>query len=161
MSGSTPPTCVLATVGSDSHTWNLVYMQLLLEEHGFEVTNLGACTPPALVRRTVKDEAPDLVVVSSINGHACVEAPTLARLLRSGSASPPPMVIGGRFTTDASEDDEAAADLVSAGFSAAFVGADAIDRFRTFLTELGTRNAGSFAAYDARTVAPAARLRAR
>lgn len=38
---------VLSTIPSDSHTWNLLFLQLLLEEHGCEVTNLGACVPVA------------------------------------------------------------------------------------------------------------------
>ena len=38
-------TVVVSGLASDAHTWNLVYLQLVLEEMGHRVTNLGACVP--------------------------------------------------------------------------------------------------------------------
>lgn len=43
---------ILSSTSSDSHMWNLIFIQLVLEEHGYHVTNLGACVPvEALVDR--------------------------------------------------------------------------------------------------------------
>ena len=64
-----PRRAVIATVPSDSHMWNLVYIELLLKEHGWDVNNLGACTPLELVVDTCLAERPDMLVVSSVNGH--------------------------------------------------------------------------------------------
>jgi hypothetical protein len=38
---------VVTSVSSDSHTWNLVSLQLLFEELGPRMSNLGACPPDA------------------------------------------------------------------------------------------------------------------
>ncbi|BAU88404.1 methylaspartate mutase [Streptomyces laurentii] len=40
---------LVSSVSSDSHTWNLVFLQLLLEDLGHEVTNIGACVPDELL----------------------------------------------------------------------------------------------------------------
>src|SRR4051794_3816749 len=64
-----PKRAVIATVPSDSHMWNMVYIELLLKEHGWDVINLGACTPPDLVVDTCLAERPDMLVISSVNGH--------------------------------------------------------------------------------------------
>lgn len=126
--------CVLATVKNDSHTWNLVYMQLLLEEMGYTVANLGACTAPLTVSEAIEQRQPDLVVISSINGHAFLEGGSLIRTLRrQATRLLPPIVIGGRLTTVEDQDQLAANRLVEAGFTAAFAGPDAIERFREFL----------------------------
>ena len=39
------PTVLLTGASSDAHTWNLVFLQLLIAEHGFRVTNLGPAVP--------------------------------------------------------------------------------------------------------------------
>lgn len=61
---------VLVTgLSSDAHTWNLVYLELLLEELGCRVTNLGACVPDATIVRECVTRRPDLLVIGSLNGH--------------------------------------------------------------------------------------------
>ncbi|MGQ4416103.1 methylaspartate mutase, partial [Streptomyces sp. SAS_269] len=35
------PVVVVSSLASDAHTWNLVFLQLLIEESGFDVVNLG------------------------------------------------------------------------------------------------------------------------
>ena len=59
---------VLTTTRSDSHTWNLIYIERWLCEHGCDVLNLGNCVEPDVVAETCRDRRPDLLVVSSING---------------------------------------------------------------------------------------------
>jgi methylaspartate mutase sigma subunit len=126
--------CVLASVQSDSHTWNLVYMGLLLEEHGFEVLNLGCCTTPLEISGAVVRSHVDLIVISTINGHGAAQALDLIAQLRSGlGARLPPCVIGGRLTTRAAGDRRAARALESAGFAHAFVGDGSIKRLREYL----------------------------
>jgi methylmalonyl-CoA mutase cobalamin-binding subunit len=89
---------LLATVPSDSHTWNLAYLRLLLVELGHEVINLGACTPVELVVRRCRSDRPDLVVVSTVNGHGAVEGLALVRRLAGDSvARSVPVVIGGKL----------------------------------------------------------------
>jgi len=65
---------VVTSVSSDSHTWNLVYIQLLLEEVGHHVHNLGACVPDDVVIAECRRIRPDLVVVSSVTANRTATA---------------------------------------------------------------------------------------
>jgi methylaspartate mutase sigma subunit len=115
--------------------WNLIYMQLLLEEHAYEVTNLGCCTPPSVLADAVQREESGLIVISTINGHGAAQAKsTLEQLqLRFGSQIPA-IVIGGRLTTSTLRDAAAAEELEKAGYDCAFVGALALNRFSAYLS---------------------------
>jgi methylaspartate mutase sigma subunit len=108
-----PKRAVLATVPSDSHMWNLVFLELLLKERGIEVTNLGACTPIELVVDTCLAERPDLLVISSVNGHGHLGGRRLINAIR--------------------ERPEFAEPLVEAGYSAVFIEADGVAPFKEYL----------------------------
>ena len=60
---------LLTTIPSDSHGWNLVFMQMFLQERGWPVLNLGTCVPFDMVLERCGEEEIGLVVVSTINGH--------------------------------------------------------------------------------------------
>lgn len=124
--------CVLSTVESDSHLWNLVYLQKLLEEHGAEVRNLGTCTPVQSVAEAIRADRPDLLVVSSVNGHGSHGARVLLSALRERGLEVP-CAIGGKLTTAVSDDDRVRRELLELGYTDVFLGDDAIDRFRGFL----------------------------
>ncbi|MFJ4867400.1 cobalamin B12-binding domain-containing protein [Streptomyces sp. NPDC088757] len=112
---------LLSTVSSDSHTWNLVFLQLLLEESGHDVVNLGPCVPDELLIRTARRERPDAIVISSVNGHGHLDG---ARLIRGVRADPDlasvPAMIGGKLGIRGSENVEHAHGLMEAGFDAVF-----------------------------------------
>ncbi|GAA0448408.1 methylaspartate mutase [Actinoplanes capillaceus] len=117
---------LLSTVSSDSHTWNLVYLQLLLEESGFVVTNLGACAPDDLLIETAARARPDVLLVSSVNGHGHLDG---ARLIRRVRADPRTRrlaaVIGGKLGVTG-DDRPYVEPLREAGFDLVFPqGADA------------------------------------
>ncbi len=112
---------LLSTVSSDSHTWNLVFMQLLLEESGREVLNLGPCVPDELLLKTARHEQPDAVVVSTVNGHGLTDGARVARLLRRCPAtSHIPLMIGGKLGTSGGSEEATAEDLLTAGFDFVF-----------------------------------------
>jgi methylaspartate mutase sigma subunit len=119
------PHVLLSSVSSDSHTWNLVYLTLLLEEHGYEVTNLGSCVPDDLLIRTARQERPDAIVISSVNGHGRIDGDRVVRKLRmDADTARIPAVIGGKLgITGAGV--EADAELLDAGFTAVFGDTDA------------------------------------
>ncbi len=125
-------TVVVTTTPSDSHTWNLVFLQLLLEESGYAVRNLGACTPTETVLAACRGPGVDLLVVSSVNGHGSVEGAALIRVLRADPAlAGLPAVIGGMLTT--ADGYGVAAELSAAGYDAVFLGESAAERFRSFI----------------------------
>ena len=132
------PLVLLSTVASDAHTWNLVYLQLFMQEQGYSVINLGPCVPHAETVRAVATHRPELVVISSINGHGMRQGKELLALLRRAlPESRPAIVIGGKLTTSEAERDAARAELLEAQFDAVFQGENSIDEFRAWLPARG------------------------
>ena len=112
---------VVSSVSSDSHTWNLVFLQLLIEELGFEVVNLGACVPDDLLVSECVSIRPGLVVISSVNGHGYQDALRVIERLRAHpQLARVPMVIGGKLGTSGGQSAEQVEDLLAAGFDAVF-----------------------------------------
>ncbi|MFE9957076.1 cobalamin B12-binding domain-containing protein [Micromonospora sp. NPDC005299] len=120
---------LLCSIASDAHSWNLVYVQLLLEELGYQVNNLGPCTPEALIVDECVRTRPGVLVVSTVNGHGMIEGQPLARALRRHPRLHHlPMVIGGKLGVDGASAPMLQR-LIDAGFDAVF------DDSRTDLVE--------------------------
>jgi methylaspartate mutase sigma subunit len=134
MLGQCTPLAVLSTVSSDAHTWNLIFLELLLAETGYRVRNLGACVPDELLIDTCQDLMPDLLVLSSVNGHGVIDGERVIRTLRATPGlAQVPTVIGGKLGTDGDAGAAARrARLTSAGFDEVFEGAPAIAGLQTF-----------------------------
>jgi methylaspartate mutase sigma subunit len=116
---------LIAGGASDAHGWNLVFLALLLEEAGHRVVNLGPCVPAALLLRECRAHAPDLVVVSSVNGHGYRDGLGVIGGLRAEPAlAAVPVVIGGKLGVDGVRDEAAAQRLIAAGYTAVFDDAD-------------------------------------
>ncbi|QFZ21609.1 cobalamin B12-binding domain-containing protein [Saccharothrix syringae] len=128
---------VVTSLASDAHTWNLVYLQLVLEELGHRVVNLGACVPDDLLVTECVRHRPDLVVVSSVNGHGAHEAKrVIGRLRARPELAATPVVVGGKLGIDGPGGQRRAADLTAAGFDAVFEDAGSLAAFRSFLDRL-------------------------
>ncbi|GHA98309.1 cobalamin B12-binding domain-containing protein [Streptomyces termitum] len=113
---------LLSTVSSDAHTWNLVFLQLLLEELGHEVVNLGPCVPDDLLVETAAAEPFDALVISTVNGHGCLDGARLARALRADPRTAHlPAMIGGKLSTRGPDDTSYVRELAEAGFDAVCV----------------------------------------
>lgn len=135
MTSELRPVAVVSSTASDAHTWNLVYLQLLLEELGFAVANLGACVPDDLVVRECRRLDPDLVVISTVNGHGHTDGLRLAPRLRAVLAGAT-LVIGGKLGVDGTNGRESV--LRAAGFDRVFGDGD-IGAFRRYLAALPVR----------------------
>ncbi|CAL9607646.1 Glutamate mutase sigma subunit [Nocardiopsis dassonvillei] len=130
--GRRPKSLVSGTV-SDSHTWNLVYLQLLLEEAGHEVVNVGACVPPDLLARECLRHRPDLLVVGSVNGHGFHDGLRLMRHLRTvPGLEHLCVVIGGKLGTDGLRDVGRTRRLLNEGYDRVFAD-DESEAFRAFV----------------------------
>ncbi|MCE6996502.1 cobalamin B12-binding domain-containing protein [Saccharothrix sp. S26] len=128
---------VVTSLASDAHTWNLVFLQLVLEEAGHRVVNLGACVPDDLLVSECARHAPDLVVVSSVNGHGFHEAKrVIAKLRARPDLAATPVVVGGKLGIDGPGGQDRAAILTAAGYDAVFEDAGSIAAFRAFLGRL-------------------------
>jgi methylaspartate mutase sigma subunit len=125
---------VIATVPSDSHMWNLVYIELVLRESGWDVNNLGACTPVELVVDACLAERPDLLVISTVNGHGHIGGRKLINhLRRQPELEQLPVVIGGKLGTLGADNAQFADPLLAAGFSAVFAESAGLEGFARFL----------------------------
>jgi methylaspartate mutase sigma subunit len=131
---------VVTSLSSDAHTWNLVYLQLLLEELGCRVVNLGGCVPDATIVRECVARRPDLVVISSLNGHGCQDGTRLIGAVRACPALvTTPVVIGGKLDVTDGGDGGNAARLLAAGFDAVFEDTGGLTPFRSFVRTLAVR----------------------
>ncbi|MGW4162382.1 cobalamin B12-binding domain-containing protein [Streptomyces sp. NPDC004788] len=138
-----PSRRVLLTTGSsDAHTWNLVHLQLFLEEHGHSVLNLGPCVPERLLVDTARMTSPDLVVLSSVNGHGHQDGLRAARALRADEDTQGiPMVIGGLLGISPDGAEERRAELLAAGYDEVYADGTAPTALLTHLGRLGERAA--------------------
>lgn len=135
-------TVIVSSVASDSHTWNLVYLQLLIEELGYDVVNLGACVPDELLVSECRARLPAMVVVSSVNGHGYQDGLRVIGLLRSHpELRDVPMVIGGKLGISGGESQEHLDELVTAGFDAVFdEHTDGTTSFQNFVASISRRS---------------------
>src|SRR3954447_8024142 len=114
---------LLSTTSSDSHTRNLVFLQLLLEESGYEVMNLGPCVPDALLVEAARRHRPSGIVISTVNGHGRIDGARGARAVRRDpELAQLPMVIGGKLGIAGASSDDEVSRLLEAGFDAVFTG---------------------------------------
>lgn len=112
---------LLSTTSSDAHTWNLVFLQMLLEDSGHEVVNLGPCVPDDLLLATARATRPDAIVVSSVNGLAGVDGTRAAHAVRSCPETRAiPMIIGGKLGISQGSRDGTVAALLDAGYDSVF-----------------------------------------
>ena len=125
---------LVTSVSSDAHTWNLVYLQLLLEEWGHRVTNLGACVHEDLLVSRCVELRPDVVVMSSINGHGWRDGQRAVTALRGhGEFTHTPVVIGGKLGIDGPGGESMVLALRAAGFDAVFEDGSPTVALRAFL----------------------------
>lgn len=127
---------VLAAMASESHTWSLIYLELLLTEWGHRVANLGPCLPDALLLDECLARRPDLLVLSSVNGHGFDEGVRVATGLRAHPGlARTAMVIGGQLGTGPEDGDAATDRLRAAGFDLVVPDGD-LEPFRAFVAAL-------------------------
>jgi methylaspartate mutase sigma subunit len=128
---------ILSSTSSDSHMWNLIFIQRVLEEHGYRVTNLGACVPVDVLVDRCAAQPPTVVVLSTVNGHGHLDgAVAVSRLRQIPALATTPIVIGGKLGIQASSLDHVR-QLRAAGFDAVFGDAAAdLSEFSAFLSRV-------------------------
>ncbi|MET0624908.1 MAG: cobalamin-dependent protein [Pyrinomonadaceae bacterium] len=129
---------IVSSVASDSHSWNLVFLQLWLEERGFEVRNLGNCVTADEIARACAASPPDVLVISSVNGHGAVEGFGVLEALKAvGRFASTRVVIGGKLSTSTEGLSELRRSLLEGGFDGVFVGPSAVAAFEGYLQVCG------------------------
>src|SRR5262245_28241615 len=108
---------LLAGTASDAHTWNLSVVEEVILETGHTACALGSPASPDLVAEKIATDMPDLVVIGTTNGHGGADALRLIQTLGAGGRLLPPIVCGGRLTTDLDDEPAAAQALLDAGYA--------------------------------------------
>ncbi|WP_369359717.1 cobalamin B12-binding domain-containing protein [Streptomyces sp. cg2] len=133
------PSVLVTGTSSDSHTWNLVFLQLMLEEMGHTVANLGPTPPDDLVVCEALALRPDLVVVSSVNGHGFNDGLRLIKAIRTeAELADTKVVIGGKLSIDGLRNVGFTRQLTAAGYDAVFEDG-ALGPFRALVSRLPAR----------------------
>jgi methylaspartate mutase sigma subunit len=128
---------VVSGVSSDSHTWNLVYLRLAIEELGHQVRNLGACVPDELLVQECLTSRPDLIVLSTVNGHGFIDGMRLiARVRACPELATMPVVIGGMLGISGPDGQRSHDRLLAAGYTAVFDDGPRMPAFRSFVEAL-------------------------
>jgi methylaspartate mutase sigma subunit len=135
--GAACSTVVVSSLKSDAHTWNLVFLQLLIEEAGFAVVNLGPCVPTDLLVSACRGLQPLVIVLSSVNGHGYRDAlPAIAALRAHPELADTPVVIGGKLGVGAEDRSGLVEHLLAVGFDAVYDDAQGTDGFRELIGSL-------------------------
>ncbi len=118
------PKALLTTIPSDSHVWNLIFMELLLKEQGYEVINLGICVSYNLTVTSYNHYKPDIVVVSTVNGHGFIEGITLIKSIKQNGLFKCPVYIGGKLSTNKKASLLHISELEENGYTKAYTNSD-------------------------------------
>ena len=130
-------TVIVSSMASDSHTWNLVYLELLVGELGFDVVNLGACVPDELLESECLSRRPAMLVLSSVNGHGYQDGLRVIQRLRAfEELRALPVVIGGKLGVGGPLTAQESGQLLLAGFDAVFDDHQGAASFRQFAAAL-------------------------
>lgn len=124
---------VLSSTSSDSHTWNLVYLELLMRELGFDVVNLGACVASSKVIQACHRHHPFILVLSSVNGLGHIKGTELIQEIRKMTLlHKMKVVLGGKLTLNGTLTDQERKKLIQSGFDAIYSETEIID-FQNYL----------------------------
>ncbi len=141
----TKPTALLATVPSDSHSWNLIFMEFHMTDHGLDVTNLGPNTPAQEILKNLKHKHFDIVVISSVNGHGSIEGLELISSIKTEAKYSGEVYLGGKICTATKEDtvSEHIEELERAGFERVFDDSvtNSFDEFQKVMIDLTATDA--------------------
>lgn len=131
------PRLIVSGTASDAHTWNLVVLELFAREHGWSVRNLGPCTPDELLLETCLEHRPDLLVLSTINGHGWLDGLRTIRRLRDLDGLADLIVVIGGMPGPGTDKVQCGQTLLNAGFDEVFFdGAPSLSRFGDYLDSL-------------------------
>jgi methylaspartate mutase sigma subunit len=106
---------VMGVAASDAHVVANHLIAMYLRRLGFNVTNLGACTPTEdFMRAASRCDGLVAVVIGSLNGHALDDLADLP-VLKAQYRVTAPIVVGGNLSVGAIKSDEVFEKLTALG----------------------------------------------
>ncbi|MFF9086516.1 cobalamin-dependent protein [Streptomyces sp. NPDC014991] len=108
-------TVILGVAASDSHAVANHLIAYALRGAGFDVVNLGTCTPvEEFAQACATHPDAEAVIIGSLNGHIHEDLRGLAETKRSGKI-PCPVVVGGNLSVGSHKDGSAHERLYALG----------------------------------------------
>lgn len=105
---------IVAMTESDAHVVANKLLEVYLQEQGYSIINLGACTPLREVAETAAANAPQAIVLGSQNGHALEDISGLSSL-KTEFHIDCPVILGGNLSVGAEKSDDLERKLKTAG----------------------------------------------
>lgn len=125
---------LISSIPSDSHTWNLVYVQMLLQELGHETINLGQCVPIEDLIKSAHYHHPDLILISTVNGHGHIDGAEIIKRIKSCDLLRNiKVVIGGKIGIKGNDNIVYKNKLKQSGYDEVFCGVHSIAEFLKFI----------------------------
>ncbi|GES28775.1 cobalamin-dependent protein [Streptomyces angustmyceticus] len=110
-----PRTVILGVAASDSHAVANHLIAYSLRGAGFDVVNLGTCTPVEEFAATCHEHADaEAVIIGSLNGHIHEDLRGLAEAKESGQIACP-VIVGGNLSVGSHKDASAHERLYALG----------------------------------------------
>jgi methylaspartate mutase sigma subunit len=125
---------ILSSISSDSHVWNLIYLQLVLESLNFDVINMGPSVCVADLAIACHRYQPSYLVISSVNGHGYLKGIEIIRTVRTMNLlKNMKVVIGGKLGVNGIITKDQIDHLYHEGYDGVFVNDSAIDDFKDYM----------------------------
>jgi methylaspartate mutase sigma subunit len=120
------PVVILGVAASDPHVVANHLIAMHLRDSGFDVINLGACTPvEEFVEAWQRHPGALAILIGSLNGHAAEDLAGLGDLKRDYQVRCP-VIVGGNLSVGANKTGDEAARLLADGVDAVLTDADQI-----------------------------------
>lgn len=127
---------ILSSISSDSHIWNLIYLQLVLESLNFDVINMGPSVNVADLTIACHRHQPSYLVVSSVNGHGYLKGIEIIRTVKTMNLlKNMKVVIGGKLGVNGIITQTQINHLYDEGYDEVFVKDSAIEDFKNYMLQ--------------------------
>jgi methylaspartate mutase sigma subunit len=132
---------VITSTPSDSHTWNLLFLELLFNEEGFTTHNLGCCVPITDLMGSIYTINPDLIVISSLNGLLYLDLEKMMLHIKKFLMSHHrcKLLVGGNLSTHKRESLYLKKRFLNMGIDRVFDGKHAVKQLKNYLSSLNNR----------------------
>ncbi|MGO4754706.1 cobalamin-dependent protein [Streptomyces sp. 2MCAF27] len=97
---------IIGVAASDAHAVANRLIDVQLRMHGFDVINLGVCTPLSeFAQAHTAHPHAEAVIIGSLNGHVCEDLRDLPRLRAAGLLNCP-VIVGGNLSVGSHKDEQ-------------------------------------------------------
>lgn len=113
---------------SDAHVVAIKLLEIFLREKGWEVNNLGVCTPLQECMQVAASTDPLAIVIGTQNGHALTDLAHLRDVLEQYQVDAP-VLVGGNLSLGARQSIDVEAELIRLGVTRTMASFEMLDDY--------------------------------